>query len=124
MSRAVASVLPLIVLLVLCAGVTALAQGNREGDGRDGDSGASRTYEGRLSVQGNEPHTYLALSTEERVFRIVGPLAEELRAHQGQTVIVRGQVEQEGQMGRAAGLRVVEIVEAGPPARQPPKTKS
>jgi hypothetical protein len=124
MSRAVASVLPLIVLLVLCAGVTALAQGNREGDGRAGDSGASRAYEGRLSVQGNEPHTYLALSTEERVFRIVGPLAEELRAHQGQTVIVRGQVEQEGQMGRAAGLRVVEIVEAGPPARQPPKTKS
>ncbi|NBC29478.1 MAG: hypothetical protein GVY29_05740 [Spirochaetes bacterium] len=106
------TIVAMLLLVFACA--TAGAFGARENEGE------VHEFEGRLSVQGNEPHTFLALSTADRVFRVVGPLEDRLLQHQGQQARVAGRIEDTGEMGRPAALHVVEIIEAGRPAPPPP----
>lgn len=111
MDRHARAMVAMVLLVFICA--TATAFGTQESEGE------LREFEGRLSVQGNEPHTFLALSTADRVFRVVGPLEDRLARHQGQQVRVTGRIEEAGEMGRPATLHVVEIIEAGRPTRLP-----
>ena len=97
------------MLLLVFASATTTAFGARENEGE------VREFAGRLSVQGSEPHTVLALSTADRVFRVVGPLQDRLMQHQGQQVRVAARIEEAGEMGRPAKLQVIEIIEAGRP---------
>lgn len=72
-----------IVLLVVVASISG-AFGARE----------AVEYEGRISIKGNEPHTFVALSTDDEIFRLSGDLADELgNTHQNRTVSVVGYVE-------------------------------
>ncbi|MFO7780909.1 MAG: hypothetical protein R6W94_04720 [Spirochaetia bacterium] len=111
MGRHTSAMVAMVLLVFISA--TATAFGTQESEGE------LREFEGRLSVQGNEPHTFLALSTADRVFRVVGPLEDRLARHQGQHVRVAGRIEEAGKMGRPARLHVVEIIEAGRPGRLP-----
>ena len=83
---------------------------------------AQQRFEGRISVQGNEPHTYLALATESEVFALTGPLVDRLMRHQGQQVVLEGSTEGASR-GRPPELYVEAIVEAGPEALPPPGNK-
>ena len=116
MSRVVSPVALLVLLLWAVA--TGAALGTREGGA---SAGGVREFAGRLSVQGNEPHSFLALQTSDEVLRVVGPLEEELLRHQGQQVRLAGRIEAPGEMGRPATLHVTEILEAGRPAPPPPE---
>lgn len=118
MRRSVRRVGPLVVLLVFCVAASGAALGDREHEAADDDV---KEFAGRLSVQGNEPHTFLALQTSDEVFRVVGPLEEELLRHQGQQVRLAGRIKAAGEMGRPATLHVTEILEAGRPAPPPPE---
>lgn len=65
--------------------------------------------EGRVSMVGSEPFTYLAITTEEgRQVELTGEKAEELRReYQGRQVRVQGEVVREEQgPGRPARLEV------------------
>jgi hypothetical protein len=114
----------LTTMVVLVLAVGDVSDGAATGESGEVHDDGARTYEGRLSLQGNEPHTYLVLSTDAQVYRVVGPLAERLLRHQGQTVTVRGRIEQEGSMGRPADLRVMKILEAAPPSDSPPRRRN
>jgi hypothetical protein len=75
------------------------------------------TITGRVSVKGNEPHTYLAIETGSHGdLEIVGPFAERIRSlYQGQTISVEGTL-----LGKGSGpgfppkLRVERIVASQP----------
>lgn len=112
MSRHARTIIAMLLLVFAC--VTAGAFGARENEDE------IREFEGRLSVQGNEPHTFLALSTAEEVFRVVGPLTDRLLQHQGQQVRVAGRIEEASELGRPSTLHAVEIMEAGRPTPPPP----
>lgn len=78
------------ILLLAIAVSTSVAFGSRE----------AVEHEGRISIKGNEPHTFVALSTEDEVFRLSGDVADELGdTHQNRTVRVVGYVE--GRAGEA-----------------------
>lgn len=55
------------------------------------------TYTGRISVRGNEPHTYLALVTSDnQEYRIVGDLEQKIRSsYQNKRVTVAGRIVKE-----------------------------
>ena len=72
------------------------------------------TVQGRVSVRGNEPFTYLSLVTQENEeYALVGPLEEEVRReYQGSYIKLRGQVLEEAKgPGFPAQLEVEEILE-------------
>ncbi len=52
------------------------------------------TIQGKISIKGNEPHTWLALTTKEgRDYRLKGDLAKTLRNHyQQQVVVLEGEI--------------------------------
>jgi hypothetical protein len=53
----------------------------------------SDTIKGRVSVKGNEPHTYLALKTVKEEFKIVGLLTNEIRdKYQNKYIEVKGAI--------------------------------
>ena len=57
------------------------------------DEGASVVLEGRVKSKGNEPFAWAALETDDGMFKLVGPRAEELyREHQLERVRIRGTV--------------------------------
>jgi len=72
------------------------------------------SMEGRVSVVGNEPFAYLALTTDDgRQFALEGEKADELRAEfQGRRVRVFGTLEDENARPGRAGRIVVERFEA------------
>ena len=73
----------------------------------------SMTLQGRISVKGNEPHTYLALSTGESEYSLVGPLRDSLlKQYQGKYLKVRGEIVKEALgPGYPAEFEVQDIVE-------------
>ncbi len=56
------------------------------------------TFTGPVAVKGNEPFTYLALSTKDHgELRIAGPLAAKIRAeYQNRTLTVEGRITAKG----------------------------
>lgn len=70
--------------------------------------------EGRVSIKGNEPHTYLSIVTSEgEEFRIVGELEKSIsKKYQGNTIKVKGKIVQKGLgPGFPPQLEVEKIVE-------------
>jgi len=66
------------------------------------------TLEGRISIKGSEPHTYIALSTPDQTFQLTGDRAEVLAAdYQNRTVRVEG-IRVEGDT--ASLLPLIEVV--------------
>ena len=71
------------------------------------------TYTGRVSVKGNEPHSYVVLVTQDdTAYRLVGDLAPRIRKeYQNMTIVVRGCIVKEAVgPGFPAELHVEEIV--------------
>ncbi|MFW5828368.1 MAG: hypothetical protein ACOCU4_09755 [Alkalispirochaeta sp.] len=69
------------------------------------------TMEGRISIKGSEPHTYVALSTPDQTYQLTGDPVEVLAAdYQNQTVRVEG-VRVEGDTGSLLPLIEVESFE-------------
>jgi hypothetical protein len=75
----------------------------------------SSTWEGTLTLRGNEPHTRLVLTTGQGIsYELTGPLAGELSRHQYRKVIIRGKM-----LSGAAGpgfpakIQVDKIVDIG-----------
>lgn len=51
------------------------------------------SWEGILSIRGNEPHTRLVLTTVQgESYELAGPMAGELSRHQYRKVIIRGKL--------------------------------
>ncbi len=80
------------------------------------------TVEGRVTVKGSEPATWVALvetgngepeSPVRTEYALVGPLADEIRSrHQGRHLVVRGRIVSETRgPGFPAELEVIEILE-------------
>ena len=72
------------------------------------------TIQGRVSVRGNEPFTYLSLVTEENEeYALVGPLEERIRRdYQGSYLRVKGTILEEAKgPGFPAQLKLDEILE-------------
>ena len=94
--------LALVALLVCAVAGAGSARGRPEGTEIDWDAlaiGAELTVTGKLSVYGNEPHTYLAVAVEDpalpsgiRLVQVEGEHFGELYRMQGQTVTVTGTV--------------------------------
>ena len=65
--------------------------------------------EGKISVRGNEPHTYLSIvTTNGNEFRIVGNLERRIsEKYQGGTIKVRGIIIQKG-IGPGLHFRIVD----------------
>jgi len=56
---------------------------------------------GKISVKGNMPFVYTALTTQDgRVFRLEGEKAQPLRNYQGSWVFVWGEKEERGERGK------------------------
>jgi len=77
-----------IFLLALVALLSACVQ-----DSEIPDTGIE--VRGRIYVTGNEPFTQLAVETPEGSYCLTGPLAEEIRQMQGQTLTLRGELTDE-----------------------------
>jgi hypothetical protein len=57
-------------------------------------SGEIAEHTGRISIKGNDPHTFVALSTDTEIFRLEGTLATELgNRYQNRIVRVVGRIE-------------------------------
>jgi hypothetical protein len=71
------------------------------------------TLSGRITVKGNEPHTYVVLvAGESEEYVIVGDLAETLRKeYQNKRVRVKGKIVGKAIPGKPAELEVFEILE-------------
>jgi hypothetical protein len=69
--------------------------------------------QGRISIKGNAPHTYLSITTPEgKEFRIVGELEQEIsKKYQGNIIKLKGKIIHEGLgPGFPPHLKVNEIV--------------
>lgn len=71
------------------------------------------TLSGRITVKGNEPHTYVVLVVDDSTeYTIVGDLAEVLRKeYQNKTVKVKGKIIKSKAAGIPDKLEVLEILE-------------
>lgn len=71
------------------------------------------SWEGTLSLRGNEPHTQLMLSTAHgETYELTGPAAAELSRHQYRKVIIRGKLVSEAAgPGFPARIEVDKIVD-------------
>jgi hypothetical protein len=67
---------------------------------------------GVISVKGNEPHTYTALTAENgELFKVQGPLADELRQkYQGAKVRLRGRIIEKNDKS-FSGPGIIEVTE-------------
>ena len=79
----------LLVLLMLPAGCTTPVNGQVSPN-----LNYDITLTGKISVKGSEPHTYLCLTTLNRVdFKLIGPISNQIRQkYQSQTLIIMGTV--------------------------------
>ncbi|MCK4514683.1 MAG: hypothetical protein KAU31_05455, partial [Spirochaetaceae bacterium] len=94
--------LALVALLVCAVAGAGFTRGRPEGTEIDWDAleiGAELTVTGKLSVYGNEPHTYLAVAVEDPaspsgicLVQVEGERFGELYRLQGQTVTITGTV--------------------------------
>ena len=94
--------IPVCFLPAACASRGTSEPGAPNRDGREGkdtedapaEPGEYGTITGKISVKGNEPKTFVALTTEEgRVYEITGPLTDRLAEdYQYSTVILEGKL--------------------------------
>ena len=69
-----------------------------------------QSFTGRIAVVGNEPFTTVALIVDDNSYELAGPLAEELRARQGETVrIIARRFEEAGRVAAEGELQCLSV---------------
>ncbi len=100
-------------LLLFGIAFSCASDGTREKESEDLEAVTGSVFAGTLSMKGSEPHTYLALTTEEGIeYKITGPLEKKLAgAYQYKKVTVAGKIVKEAVgPGFPAELNVSEIL--------------
>jgi hypothetical protein len=71
------------------------------------------TLSGRITIKGNEPHTYVVLVIDDsKEYVIVGEMADKLRQeYQNKTIKVKAKVVTKAIPGKPAEVEVLEILE-------------